>query len=125
MRYALVERAHLIESRASAVLDRALLAGEPWTRALGVAPRGSASVEWRQNGRAVAAYRDRHGIVGVKPRGAVPERLPRSSPPPAPMQHSKQLSGWRMATLMTHPGRLPPWNFRPWASSSKVFLGNL
>ena len=63
MHQALVERAELIESRAAAVLDQALLAGEPWTRALGTAPRGSA---------AVAAYR-RYGIVGAKPLGSAPE----------------------------------------------------
>ncbi|GEP26451.1 hypothetical protein CLE01_10490 [Cryobacterium levicorallinum] len=73
MHQALVERNDLIESRASAVLDEALLAGEPWTRALGTAPRGSAAVAWHQNGCAVAAYRDRYGIVGARALGAVPE----------------------------------------------------
>ena len=73
MHQALVERADLIESRASALLDEALLARKPWTRALGAAPRGSAAVAWHQNGCAVAAYRDRHGIVGARPLGAVPE----------------------------------------------------
>ena len=43
---------------------------------IGTAPRGSASVVWRQNGCAVAAYRDRDGIVGVKPLGAVAESTP-------------------------------------------------
>ncbi|WP_105034232.1 MobF family relaxase [Cryobacterium aureum] len=73
MHQALVERSDLIESRASAVLDQALLAGEPWTRALGAAPRGTAAVAWHQNGCAVAAYRDRYGIVGAKSLGAPPE----------------------------------------------------
>ena len=72
MRQALVERADLIEARAAAVLDQALLAGEPWTRALGTPPRGSAAA-CCQNGFAVAAYRDRYGIVGTKPLGALPE----------------------------------------------------
>jgi len=70
---ALVERANLIESRSAAVLDQALLAGEPWTRALGPEPRGSAGAAWRQNGCAVAAYRDRYGITGARPLGAAPE----------------------------------------------------
>ncbi|MBG6213729.1 MULTISPECIES: MobF family relaxase [unclassified Cryobacterium] len=70
---ALVERADLIESRASAVLDQALLAGEPWTRALGAAPRGSAAAAWHQSGCTVAAYRDRYGITGNRPLGAAPE----------------------------------------------------
>jgi len=73
MRQALVERADLIESRAAAVLDQALLAGDPWTRALGVAPRGAGNVAWRQNGCAVAAYRDRYAIIGANPLGAVPQ----------------------------------------------------
>ena len=73
MRQALDERSELIESRASAVLDRALLAGETWTRALGDAPRGSTAVEWRQHACAVAAYRDRYGIVGARALGSAPE----------------------------------------------------
>ncbi|SDO45088.1 AAA domain-containing protein [Cryobacterium flavum] len=73
MHQALVERADLIESRAADVLDHALLVGEPWTRALGAAPRGLAAAAWRQNGCAVAAYRDRYGITGAKPLGAAPE----------------------------------------------------
>ena len=73
MHQALVERADLIESRAAAVLDQALLAGEPWTRALGAAPRGSSATAWHQSRCTVAAYRDRYGIVGAKPIGVVPE----------------------------------------------------
>jgi hypothetical protein len=73
MRQALVERADLIESRASAVLDQALLAGEPWTRALGVPPRGSLAAAWHQTGCTVAAYRDRYGITGARPIGAAPD----------------------------------------------------
>ncbi|TFB71530.1 hypothetical protein E3O06_11840 [Cryobacterium glaciale] len=73
MHQALVERSDLIESRASAVLDEALLAGEPWTRALGVAPRGSASAVWRQHACTIAAYRDRYGIIGARPFGAAPD----------------------------------------------------
>ena len=72
MRQALDERSELIESRASAALDRALLAGETWTRALGDATRGSA-VEWRQHACAVAAYRDRYAIVGARALGPAPE----------------------------------------------------
>ncbi|MDJ0378496.1 MobF family relaxase [Cryobacterium sp. PH31-L1] len=73
MHQALAERADLIESRAAAVLDQALLAGEPWTRALGSAPRGSAAARWQQNGFTVAAYRDRYCITGALPLGAAPE----------------------------------------------------
>jgi hypothetical protein len=70
---ALVERADLIESRAAAVLDQALLAGEPWARALGAVPRGVAADAWRQSGCTVAAYRDRYGIVVAWPLGAAPD----------------------------------------------------
>jgi hypothetical protein len=73
MHQALVERADLIESRAAAVLDQALLARESWTRALGTVPRGSAAATWRQNGCTVAAYRDRYGIVGAPPLGVAAE----------------------------------------------------
>ena len=73
MHQALVERADLIESRAAAVLDQALLAGEPWARALGTAPRGSTAAVWRQNGCTVAAYQDRYRILGARPFGAPPE----------------------------------------------------
>ena len=73
MHRALVERAGLIESRASTVLGQALRAGEPWTRALSVAPRGSSAAAWHQSGCTVAAHRDRYGIVGAKPLGAAPE----------------------------------------------------
>ena len=73
MHQALTERADLIESRAAAVLDQALLAGDPWTRALGPKPRGSAAAAWRQSGCAVSAYRDRYGIVGAKALGAAPK----------------------------------------------------
>jgi hypothetical protein len=73
MRRALDERSDLIDARASAGLDDALLAGEAWTRALGVAPRGSAAAAWRLHGCTVAAYRDRYGIVGGRPLGLAPE----------------------------------------------------
>lgn len=73
MRRALVERSELIESRANVALDEALLAGETWTRALGVAPRGSVCATWRQYACAVAAYRDRYGIVGARALGAAAE----------------------------------------------------
>ncbi|WP_104082764.1 hypothetical protein [Cryobacterium sp. Y11] len=73
MHQALVERADLIESRAAAVLDQAVLAGEPWTQTLGAAPRGSAAAAWHQSGCTVAAYRDRYDITGAKPLGAAPE----------------------------------------------------
>ncbi|RXZ70315.1 MobF family relaxase [Agromyces albus] len=75
MRRALHERADLIESRARAMLDRSLVAGEAWTRALGQPPRADApaAAEWRRQACTVAAYRDRYGIVGASALGPAPE----------------------------------------------------
>lgn len=74
MRRALTERSELIEARASAVLDQALLAGAAWTRALGTPPRGSAAAAaWRRHGCTVAAYRDRYAIVGARALGPAPQ----------------------------------------------------
>jgi conjugative relaxase-like TrwC/TraI family protein len=73
MRRALEERSRLIEARASAVLDAALLAGEAWTRELGAVPGRSAATAWRRSASTVAAYRDRYGIVGPRAIGPVPQ----------------------------------------------------
>lgn len=69
MRRALDERNGMMEARARAVLDAALHARAPWTRALGPTPRGSAAAEWRQCACTVAAYRDRYGVVSVSALG--------------------------------------------------------
>ncbi|MFU8947900.1 MobF family relaxase [Mycetocola zhadangensis] len=79
MRRALDERSAMMETRASAVLDAALLVRAPWTRALGATPRGSAAAEWRHCACTVAAYRDRYGVVsatalGPPPRSTAQER---------------------------------------------------
>jgi conjugative relaxase-like TrwC/TraI family protein len=73
MRRALVERRDLIEARARAVLEDALLSGATWTGALGPAPKGSAATTWRQNACTVAAYRDRYGVTSETPLGPAPE----------------------------------------------------
>lgn len=75
LRRALLERSDLIEARASAALNAALLAGEAWTRALGPVPRGSAFATWRQYGCTVAAYRDRYGIIAASTLGPVPQSV--------------------------------------------------
>lgn len=70
MHHALTEREELIEHRASAVLDRDLNEGEPWTAALGNKPADvRAAQRWRQAGRVVAAYRDRYQITDDTPLG--------------------------------------------------------
>jgi hypothetical protein len=73
MRQALDERSDLIESRANAVLDEALLGGASWTRSLGAVQRGQKPTSWRQHARTVAAYRDRYEIVGTRALGAAPQ----------------------------------------------------
>jgi conjugative relaxase-like TrwC/TraI family protein len=73
MRQALDERSDLIESRASAVLDQALLGGARWAQALGVAPRMREATGWRLQARTVAAYRDRYAIAGTRALGATPQ----------------------------------------------------
>lgn len=73
MRQALDERSDLIESRANAVLDEALLGGAKWTRAFGSVPRRQEENSWRNQARTVAAYRDRYAIVGTRALGAAPQ----------------------------------------------------
>ncbi|WP_270618479.1 MobF family relaxase [Micrococcus luteus] len=74
MRHALTGREELIEHRASAVLDRDLNEGEPWTAALGNKPADEWTAQrWRQAGRVVAAYRDRYQITDEAPLGPVAE----------------------------------------------------
>jgi histidine ammonia-lyase len=63
MRQALVERADLIESRAAAVLDNALLAGEPWTRALDAA-------------RALVALKEAQRLAEYRRAFDAPTRIP-------------------------------------------------
>ena len=75
MRRALHERAELIETRARAMLDQSLVAGEAWTRSLGQPPRAdaAAATAWRRHACTVAAYRDRYGIAGATALGPAPE----------------------------------------------------
>jgi hypothetical protein len=73
MRQALDERSDLIESRASAVLDEALLGGARWVQSLGVVPRRRSATGWRLQARTVAAYRDRYAIVGTRALGTSPQ----------------------------------------------------
>jgi len=63
MRRALDERAHLIEERASVLVDSAMASGERWIGSLGRIPVDPArSGAWRHQARIVAAYRDRYGV---------------------------------------------------------------
>lgn len=74
MQQALIERRHLIETRAEAVLDTALHTHEPWVTALGPIPAdGRDRQQWRRRALVVAAYRDRYQVTGPAPLGAPPE----------------------------------------------------
>ncbi|POH64447.1 conjugal transfer protein [Cryobacterium zongtaii] len=72
MRQALDARSDLIEARANAVLDDALLGGAMWIRELGAVPRRQDAASWRQQACTVAAYRDRYAIVGTRALGTAP-----------------------------------------------------
>jgi hypothetical protein len=76
MRRALDERAHLVEERASALVDSAVASGERWVASLGRVPVDPARAgAWRHQARIVAAYRDRYGVFEDDALGA-----PASSP---------------------------------------------
>lgn len=68
-RRALDERRDLMEARADALLDRALIAKESWALALGT-PRRGAIAAWRRQARTVAAYRDRYGVASTRAVGS-------------------------------------------------------
>ena len=72
---ALSDREQLIERRADVLVDRATAAQAPWLGSLGSEPTGVESREhWRSAARAIAAYRERHGIADVaRLLGAQPE----------------------------------------------------
>ncbi|MBX3099560.1 MAG: relaxase domain-containing protein [Salinibacterium sp.] len=73
-RHALVERKHLIETRAEALTHTAIAEQAPWTRTLGTPPtEGAALVAWLRQVRIVAAYRDRHRVTADTPLGPEPD----------------------------------------------------
>lgn len=74
MRDALDERRDLIGASADAVLDTAINDGKAWVKALGPIPKDARSAAaWRQQVRAVAAYRDRYRITTNTAFGPTPE----------------------------------------------------
>lgn len=76
MRRALDERAHLIEERASVLVETARAARSRWIASLGRIPVDPARAgAWRHQARIVAAYRDRYGVFEDDALGA-----PASSP---------------------------------------------
>lgn len=73
MRRALDERAHLIEQRASALVEAALASREHWVASLGRVPDDVARAgAWRREAGIVAAYRDRYGVFEDDALGAHP-----------------------------------------------------
>jgi conjugative relaxase-like TrwC/TraI family protein len=75
MREALDERSDLIEARASAIVNEALIARDMWICELGAPPHQQVTAGWRQHARTVAAYRDRYAIVGASALGPAPQTL--------------------------------------------------
>lgn len=70
-RYALLDRAALIQARAQACAEAA--ANEPWVRQLGPPPGDPLTLKrWREAVVAVAAYRDRHQVTTPLALGAPP-----------------------------------------------------
>jgi hypothetical protein len=126
MRRALDERSAMMKARARAVLDAALLARAPWTRALGSTPRGSAAAEWRHSACTVAAYRDRYGVVSARALGPPPRSMAQeldATRARAALRKAQQLAD----KDQTHraPGTAFQSDFRPSASGSRNGLGDL
>ena len=73
IRAALDERRDLIEQRARRLAEEAIDANEAWVRRLSDPPMDGRDRErWKQEIASVAAYRDRYGVVGPAPLGALP-----------------------------------------------------
>lgn len=71
MRRALDERAHLIEERAMALVENALMTRASWIAPLGRVPVDAARAgSWRHQASIVAAYRDRYGVFDDDALGA-------------------------------------------------------
>jgi len=107
MRQALDERSHLIETRASAVLDNALLNRDAWIRELGAVPHRFMTTGWRQYGCTVAAYRDRYEIVGTSALGPAPPTVAQrldAARARASLTAAKRLSGGNDAFTNQRPG---------------------
>src|SRR5699024_8424734 len=72
-RQALDERRELMEARATALVERAIKAREPWVATVNPPQCTLAAPAWRDQIRIVAAYRDRYDITGAHPLGPVSE----------------------------------------------------
>lgn len=75
MRRALDERSDLIQARATAVLNEALISGDKWTRELGGVRNRLVTAGWREHACTVAAYRDRYAIVSTSALGPAPQTV--------------------------------------------------
>lgn len=68
------ERQHLMESRASALVELAMSRSESWLARLPQAPVESLERQrWMTAAKTVAAYRDRYGVTSQSPLGATAE----------------------------------------------------
>ncbi|MGO3758018.1 MAG: ATP-dependent DNA helicase, partial [Agrococcus casei] len=75
MRRALNERRELIEQRADALINQAVEESTDWVQPLLPERQDEKTMTaWRRRARVIAAYRDRHQVIGRDPLGPVPER---------------------------------------------------
>jgi conjugative relaxase-like TrwC/TraI family protein len=73
MHRTLSELQDLIEQRTAALAGQTIREGQSWVRRLGPPPADPARrAAWEQQVRTIAAYRDRHGIVGPDALGPAP-----------------------------------------------------
>ncbi|MBX7162025.1 MAG: AAA family ATPase, partial [Acidimicrobiia bacterium] len=75
LRQALEERRELMESRATALVERAIKDREPWVATVSPPQGALSSPSRRDQIRIVAAYRDRYGITGAHPLGPVRDSI--------------------------------------------------
>lgn len=108
MRRALDERAHLIEERASALVDSATASGERWVASLGSIPVDPARAgAWRHQARIVAAYHDRYGVFEDDALGA-PATSPNQRMDAAAAAVARDRAIWlSRAEAPTQPQRAP------------------
>jgi len=65
MKHALTERETALNARAEELLNRAISGDAAWLRGLGSQPQDPDKLaQWRENGKAVAAYRERYETTG-------------------------------------------------------------
>ncbi|WP_193599184.1 MobF family relaxase [Microbacterium sp. YJN-G] len=108
MRRALDERAQLMEARAAAFVEAALVSKANWIASLGRVPVDPARMgAWRHQARVVAAYRDRYGVFDDDALGA-PATSPNQRMDAAAAAMARDRALWlSKADTPTQPQRAP------------------